>query len=458
MPRLKRQPNGNDARRAKVTAKKAAVKEERRQRIAARAARNKDIPGVHCQYPLLENYTNEERETFLRECDDEAFLTKTKAMSQRSNTKSTQHVYIYDLLQRPIIRSMVNEVLAYCKKRNDARVFDGSLDNMISFFSEFGINILSFYDNDRVELQERFETDVQGGFSIFLKRMMVYGLKSEQLNCGKCDEQFDGKRYGARNGEANHIFDDTAKKDSERRKSFTVSAENFTRDVCDLLFELCKIDMECVFCHNKFGACRKDELHPTCVGKYDWVDDSPARLPFEVEQTKEFRRVLRCIESLSKTPLSLSFDDVCNGFENSTDFFAKDCFYFTKARWDSANSQTRLDMLHRALLSVQKRMCGRCLQCGEKFWHRPGRELVGIDMHHIKWDSKLFNPSEGAQKSFGESLGENRKCGPLCRTCHLKVHNKPGENDRFVAMLGSNGYVIDSVTGEMSRRSPVAML
>ena len=451
----------NDARLAKVAAKKAALKKERKERIAARAARNKDKPGVHCQHPLLDNYTNEERQTFLRECEVEALLTKDTAISQRGNTKSTHHIYMYDLLQRPMIRSMVNEVLAYCKKRYDARVFDGSLDDMISFFSEFGINIVQFYDGDREELQERFDTDVrhnQGGFSIFLKRMMVYTMRSESFSCGDCDEPFNGKRYGAENGEGNHVVDDNAKNESDRRKSFGVSADNFGRDVCDLLYELMKIDMECVFCHNKFGAANYKELHPTCEGEYGWLANCPVRLPFEVEQTTEFRRVRCCIETLSKNPSSLSFEDVYNGFENSTDFFAKDCFYFTKDRWDSADSSTREVMLHRVVITVQKRMCKECLQCGEQFWNRPGRELVAMDLHHILWDSKLFNPSEGAKKSIVESLGENRKCGPLCRGCHMKIHHKPGENERFLAMLGSNGYVIDSVTGEMSRRSPLAML
>ena len=447
----------NDARRAKVAAKKAAVREERRLRIAAKAARNKDKPGVHCQHPLIDNYTNEECDNFIRECEEEAFLTMTTAMSQRGNTKSTQHIYIYHLLQRPNIKSMVKAVLAYCKRRDDARVFDGSLEDMISFFNQFGINIVQFYEGDREELQERLDADVkhcQGGFSTFLKRMMVYTMRSESFSCGKCDKAFDGNRYGAENGEGNHVVDDNAKNESDRRKSFCVSSGNFDCDVCDLLFELMKIDMECVYCHNKFGVGRYDELHPICEGNYGWLGDCPARLPFEVEQTKEFRKVLRCIETLSKATSSLSFEDVYNGFENSTDFFAKDCFYFTKDRWDSADSSTREVMLHRVVTTVQKRMCKECLQCGKQFWNRPGRELIAMDLHHILWDSKLFNPSEGALKSIVESLGENRKCGPLCRGCHMKIHHKPGENERFLAMLGSNGYVIDSVTGEMSRRSP----
>ena len=448
-----------EANRARARAKQANQSNDREQRIAAHAARNNDKKGVHPKFPLVQNYTNPELQRFLRECEDESLLTKKTAISQRGK-ESCQHVYVYDLIQRPNIRRMLCCVLACCKQRSDAPVFR-SLDDIVTFFNSCNIDLLPFFDGDAEELQQRYDTDVRhclGGHSTFLKRMMVYTMRSEQFSCGDCDKPFNGKRYGAENAEANHVFDDTAKEESERRKSFNVSADNFDCDVCDLLFELMKIDEECVYCHNKFGAANYKELHPICVGQYDWLANCPVRLPFEVEQTTEFRRVRCCIETLSKNPSSLSFEDVYNGFENSTDFFAKDCFYFTKNQWDSADSETRKQMLHRVVITVQKRMCKECLQCGEQFWNRPGRELVGEDLHHILWDSKLFNPSEGAKKSIVESLGENRKCGQLCRGCHLKIHHKPGENERFVAMLGSNGYVIDSVTGEMSRRSPLAML
>ena len=434
---------------AKAQEKRTAAQDERAKRIAAHAARNKDKPGVHPKEPLINNYTDQELDRFLEECIAEASLTKTKAISQRKKS-ADQHVFVYDLLQRDNIRRMLSCVLAHCKQRSDALVFR-SLDDVESLFlNDFGIDILPFFDGDREELQNRYDTDVRlfnGCHSVFLKRMMVYSMKSESLNCGKCNKPFDGKRYGAGNGEANHIADDTAKNVNERRKSFGVCALNFTLDVCDLIFEVCKIDMECCRCHNKFGACRYDELHPTCEGEYDY----PVRLCFEVEMTEEFQRALLCIESLSSTPSSHSFEVICNVFENSTDFLSKDCFLFTKARWDCADSGTRKKMLHRTLLLVQKRMCGECLSCNKKFCHLPGRELADIDLHHIDWDSKLFNPSDGVLKSIHESLLENRKCGPLCRLCHLKVHHKPGENDRFVSMLGSKGYIIDSETGAMLR-------
>eukprot|EP00985_Skeletonema_marinoi_P026485 scaffold20550_cov232-Skeletonema_marinoi.AAC.2 len=120
-------------------------------------------------------------------------------------------------------------------------------------------------------------------------------------------------------------------------------------------------------------------------------------------------------------------------------------------RWTCAGKSTRNLLLRRVYLQVEKRMCGGCLHCGEKFCNLPLRELGGIDLHHVIEEKKLFNPSEGVLKTFDKSLKENRKLVPLCKRCHLHVHHMPGENDKFMAKLESTYRVdIDQSTGVIS--------
>jgi predicted HNH restriction endonuclease len=69
--------------------------------------------------------------------------------------------------------------------------------------------------------------------------------------------------------------------------------------------------------------------------------------------------------------------------------------------------------------------------------------LGGIDLHHVIDAMKLFNPSEGVNKTIDESLKENRKLVPLCKKCHILIHHKDGENDRFMKTLKSK-YGVDA--------------
>ncbi len=429
----------------RALAKKSAASSERAKRITEHAARNNDKPGVHPKKPLIQDYTDDECEVFLIECLAEALLTKNKAISQRKENTTTaadEHRFMHDILQRDNVLRMVNGVLAYCKQRSDALVFE-SLNDVISFFDSCDINIRHFYGEDD-ELQSRFEADPR---STFLKRMMIYSFRNMQCACGKCGKRIVVVRYGAIGYESNHIFDDLAKDENERRKSFEVSCTNFSIDVCDLLFEVCKTDLECMFCHNKLGTCLYEDLPGICEGTYNFS----IKMCFEAQDSNECKKALACIQSLCENRSTHSFEHICTVFEIQTDFFYKDCFLFTEDCWDNATSSTRKVMLHRIYLIVEKRMTGGCLLCKTIFCNLPARELMGIDLHHIEWVTKEFNPSEGVTKSFSESLSENRKCGPLCRLCHLMVHNKPGQNTHFMSMLGSNGYVVDTKTGEILR-------
>eukprot|EP00984_Skeletonema_dohrnii_P036163 scaffold36821_cov161-Skeletonema_dohrnii-CCMP3373.AAC.1 len=429
---------------AKALAKQEAQRVERANRILAQASRNAGKPGTHLTNTLIEGFTETEYEAFINECRDEAKKTKEATASQ----SSPNHVHMYDLLQMPNVLKMVHGVMSHCKQTRDALIFR-SLADVIAFFDYCDVDICSFCGDDGEDLQSRYNADIQqvGGHSTFLKRMMVYSLRRKQHSCGKCDRLIQDFLYGAVGFESNHVIDDTARNEDERIKSFEVSARNFGNDPCDLLFEMCKTDLECWHCHNHYGANRYEELPDHVVGEYNY----PARPCFEAQQDTTCKEALACIQSLCEDASSHTFKHVTKTFEANTAFYYKDCFLFKKDLWDCAGASLRGEMLHRVYLQVEKRMCGACLLCNEKFCNLPGRELGGTDLHHVDWNSKSLNPSEGSKKSFDESLRENRKLAPLCKPCHLKVHNQPGENDRFMSILGSK-YVVDKKTGEISRK------
>jgi hypothetical protein len=298
------------------------------------------------------------------------------------------------------------------------------------------VDITKFCD----DLHARYDEDIRrSGVCMFLKRILLYTIRCEQVCCGKCGRQIDDLLYGAVGFEGNHVADDNAESDDERIKCFNPDIHAFDGDLVDALFEICKTRLECWRCHNHYGACNYDELPDKCVRNYDFK----AAPCFVAQEAVQCRNALACIKDLLRNVSSHSFQYICKTFDNNTVFHYKDCFLFNKERWNAASRSTREKMLRRVYLQVEKRACGCCLHCEEKFCNLPARELGGIDLHHVIDAMKLFNPSEGVDKTLDESLKENRKLVPLCKKCHVLIHHKAGENDRFMKTLKSK-YGVDA--------------
>eukprot|EP00985_Skeletonema_marinoi_P006588 scaffold2848_cov91-Skeletonema_marinoi.AAC.2 len=399
-------------------------------------------PGKHPTKRLMNKFNLDQFNAFYDELCAMAKEVKVDTDAQCPN--SGRHVPIYDILQKSNIRTIIYEVMAVCKRNNNALKLD-RLGTIIQFFSTNGIDIRDFCH----DLQKRYDADVKDVHKVsdFLKRMLLYTLRNEQGCCGKCGRTIEDVIYGAVGYESNHVLDDNATSDEERIKCFDANITAFHDDPVDALFELCKTRIECWRCHNHYGACAFDELPKTCEKNYDF-EAVPC---FAAQQDDQCKKVLACIKELLLDVATLTFNTVCTTFESNTDFRYKDCFLFNKERWTRAGKLTRNIMLRRVYLQVEKRMCGGCLRCGEKFCNLPLRELGGIDLHHVIEEKKLFNPSEGVLKTFDVSLKENRKLVPLCKLCHIHVHHMPGENDKFMAKLESTYRVdIDQSTGEIS--------
>ena len=229
------------------------------------------------------------------------------------------------------------------------------------------------------------------------------------------------------------------------QEEFSACITAFAGNLSYALFELTKTDLECWRCHDRHEFCGYDDLPENVEREYDL----PIRPCFEAQETTECQRVLDCIESLQNDAANLSFDCVSRRFSNETAFHFKDSFSFNEQNWDAANECTRKMMLYRAYLSTEKRMSGGCFLCKESHCNAPLRDLRGTDLHHVLDHMKLFNPSEGPNKTVNVSLTENRKLCPLCKKCHMLVHHKVGENERFMKLLGSK-YQVDVSTGEIS--------
>eukprot|EP00984_Skeletonema_dohrnii_P012939 scaffold5303_cov97-Skeletonema_dohrnii-CCMP3373.AAC.1 len=422
-------------------ARQANQQEQKTAALEKKVNAKAEKPGKHPTKRLMNKFNLDEFNAFYDELCAMAKEVKVDTDTQCPN--SGDHVPIYDILQKTNIRKIIREVMAVCKRNDNALIFD-RLGTIIQFFSKNDIDIRDFCHN----LQERYDADIKdSGVSLFLKRMLLYTIRNEQGCCGKCGQTIEDVIYGAVGYESNHVSDDNATSDEERIKCFNASITAFHGDPVDALFELCKTRLECWRCHNHYGACAYDELPDTCEKTYDF-DLVPC---FAAQQDDKCKKVLACIKELLLDVATLTFNNVCTTFENNTDFRYKDCFLFNKECWTCADKSTRNILLRRVYLQVEKRMCGGCLQCGEKFCNLPLRELGGIDLHHVIEKKKSFNPSDGADKPFDVSLKENRKLVPLCKKCHLYVHHKPGENDKFMAKLESKyGVDIDQSSGEIS--------
>jgi hypothetical protein len=398
--------------------------------------------GRHPTKILLRNFTPAEFNAWYEEI--KAMALEVKNDTTANQPKSGQHIPIYDVLLRNNIRTIIYEVMRTSKMNRQAQKFN-NLDEVIKFFAENDVDITGFCD----DLQARYDKDVGDNRCCkFLKRMILYTIRNEQYGCGKCGRKIEELIFGAIGFESNHVADDNATSDDERIKCFEASITKFlTGDLVDTLFEICKTRLECWRCHNHFGVSRFNELPDTCEG-----DHTCEPVPFFIAQEKpECKKVLTWLTKIQNVA-SQAFESIRDTFDAETDFKPNDCFLFTGERWARADPSTRESMLYRVYLGVEKRMCGGCLRCGEKFCNLPVRELGGLDGHHVLEEMKLFNPSEGAKKTIDESLKENRKLAPLCKKCHIFIHHKVGENDRFMETLRSKyGVDVSLVDGELFR-------
>ncbi len=416
----------------------AAANQSKRQALLEKTINAKAKKrGLHPTTQLLRNFTQQQFNSFYAE-----LLTMAKEVSDDTKTQcpnSGEHVPIHSILQKPSIRNIIFEIMAKSKRNFNALRFD-SLETIIQFFTTNGVDITKFCD----QLRACYDGDLRhanNGVCIFLKRMLLYTIRCEQGCCGKCGVAIDNLLYGAVGFESNHVADDNAESDDERIKCFNANIGAFgTGDLVDSLFEICKTRLECWKCHNHFGACNYDELPDKCVRNYDF-EAAPC---FVAQERVECKNALACIKDLlCRNATSRSFEYICTEFQSNTVFHYQDCFLFNEERWNAASRSTREKMLHRVYLHVEKRVCGSCLHCGETFCNLPARELGGIDLHHVIDAMKLFNPSEGVNKTIDESLKENRKLVPLCKKCHILIHHKDGENDRFMKTLKSK-YGVDA--------------
>eukprot|EP00985_Skeletonema_marinoi_P000996 scaffold412_cov118-Skeletonema_marinoi.AAC.1 len=435
-----------------------AAQSTQAQQTQQRAARTQEIAasksnkkGTHPTNPIHGQFTRPGFDLFYNEIIALAKETKDEAISRRAIPQN-RHVFIHELLQKANIRLLIFEVFKVCCKHHDALNFQ-SLEEIIAFFSKNGVDITVFCDDDEEDeeddgLQSRYDEDVancKGGKSAFLKRMLLYTLRNEQHCCGKCGRKIDCHLFGGIGFESNHIKDDYAESDEDKIKYCEANITLFLGNLCDALYEISKTDLECSLCHDRHGYCRYDQLPDKVERDYNF----PIRPCFEAQQSDECKQVLICIESLQINAAKLSFEDVSQKFSDKTVIHSNDAFGFNEERWNAANKRTRRKMLHGAYLSSEKRMTGGCYLCEESHCKRPLRNLRATDLHHVLPDEKDFNPSEGVNKSVDVSLTEDRKTCPLCKRCHMRVHHRAGENDRFMKKLQSK-YCVDELTGEIS--------
>ena len=405
--------------------------------------------GTHPQNRIKGQFSRQKFNAFYNELKELAKETQDEAILHRGPNRPLNHKFLYEILQKPNIENLIFETFKVCCRHNDRLEFK-SLEQVIKFFSDNDVDIVSFVNEqeDDDDIQSRYDKDVaSGGVSAFLKRMLLYTLRIEQFNCGKCGKLIEERLFGGPEFQSNHIRDDYAQNDEEKIKYKDANINLFLGDLCDALYEICKTSLECAGCHDKHGFLPYAQMPDRNKRTYNF----PIRPIVAVQQSVEGRQVLNCIEGLKTNVASRSFADISRTLSEQTLIHSNDAFGFNESTWNNANASTRIQMLSRAYFSAEKRMAGGCMLCGEIHCNLTVRDQRGGDLHHVEESEKNWDPSTGVNKPVAEALQENRKTCLLCKKCHVLVHHRVRSNEAFMDKLLSK-YCVDESTGEIFAR------
>lgn len=162
------------------------------------------------------------------------------------------------------------------------------------------------------------------------------------------------------------------------------------------------------------------------------------------KETTECKRLHKTIEDLSSNCSEMTGDALFQRIEEvQASYRAADLALCSALDFDSANNDKRRRMLKQIEYYYEKRSIKGCFLCDERIINSPLREFALIDAHHVSEEDKEFNPSECVQRSLEAGRLERRKCCPLCKGCHIGVHNDDNIAEQLEEEMAERGFKVD---------------
>ena len=166
----------------------------------------------------------------------------------------------------------------------------------------------------------------------------------------------------------------------------------------------------------------------------------------EIQESPECKNVHRLIGSLVENPQGVTYDKLVERVhEAQQTYHILDITHYREKEWNEADVRERKIYLKMIEYYYEKRSVGVCFLCGEKLFDNVLRQLCGFDLHHVDPSGKEHNPSRSKYLDLDQGRTERRKCVPLCKKCHIRVHNVDDDekafNDKF-----NKSYELDDDT------------
>ena len=380
----------------------------------------------------------------------EAMIKRAKIVDELAIEKGIKkkgnknHKSVCEIYQEPEVENLINTMFALRLSKKDYTLRQ----------TEDLFKTVKGPDGNPVDIKlfrEDWEAQFKKGkglqFNLWL--CFIYMMRYKQYGCPGCDSIQDDHTFGG-NGESNHVAADGAKAGSSEAntKSFGLDYHSAYMAGERIVAEYAETQYECECCHNHFGSTKPYwDLDSICYGKggEKYKQLLGVCVYSDVQVTAECKKVHAAVDELIASDLSkLPYIDLRKLFEFQR-YDLRDITLFREPDWEENQSnRQRIRWVKQIEYYYEKRSIGGCFLCGKSILNGPARDFCSIDSHHVDPKGKDRNPSECVNMNLKEGRLERRKCCPLCRPCHVKVHNVESKGDEFDKKLAKGGYALKS--------------
>jgi len=356
---------------------------------------------------------------------------------------SKNHVPVYEIYQEAEVKNLIYEIFAAKLAEKDYTLKE-TIDLFKTVKGPDGkpIDITIFRD----DWEQRFNEKVDRRHTQFhLKLCFLYMMRYKQHGCPGCDTlPDDGDTMFGGDGESNHVEADGDPSKADK-KSFDLSYKAAQYEMSRLVAEIGESQKECKRCHNHFGSTKPYwDLDPECHGNYSQLEG--VHMYSDVQATPECQRVHDVVDKLiDSTDLNkVSYSDLEERFDKIQRYDFRDITLFREPEWRDADARQRTIYVKQIEYYYEKRSIGGCFLCDHSILNGPARDFCSVDGHHVDPEGKDRNPSECVMMDLEEGRLERRKCCPLCRPCHVKVHHVESKEEEFNTQLEDKKYEVKS--------------